>query len=129
MSRKIRIIALFIGVLAAIATVGGLVDLGGGAGQQFRNIQGEEVRIYGHGLYKNDSAFFAPVFMGTDLSIACLGIPLLLFTVFYEQRKQNLLGGLLLMSMLGLFLYYGASIAFGIAYNKLFLVYVALLSL
>lgn len=129
MSKNLHNISLLIAVLVVVTTGFGLLDFGNGEVRIFQNIYGDAVRIFGKGLYKNDALFFAPIFKGTDFTMLVLGVPSLLFAVFYDKKKQNQLSGLLLVALLALILYYSASIVFGVFYNMLFLVYVALFSL
>jgi hypothetical protein len=69
----------------------------------------------------------AAIFRGTDAVTLILGIPLLLAAlVFYRRGSLN--GAVLLFSVLAYFLYTYASLAFGAAYNPLFLLYVIIFS-
>jgi hypothetical protein len=61
---------------------------------------------------------------GSDAVILFVGIPLLVLAMVFYQRG-SLRGRILLMSVLAYFLYNAASVAFGVAYNNLFLVYLA----
>ena len=66
-------------------------------------------------------------FRAADAITLVLAIPLLVVsTVLY--RRGSLKGGLVLVGALAYFLYNYGSMAFGAAYNTLFLVYVALFS-
>jgi hypothetical protein len=78
-------------------------------------------------LYRYDTSLVAVGFRVADAVTLVLGIPLLvLSTLLY--RRGSLRGGLLLTGVLAYFLYTYGSMAFGAAYNNLFLVYVALFS-
>ena len=83
--------------------------------------------MLGRGLYANDSVMFGAGFIGQDVTTLFLGIPLLaISTALY--RRGSLRAGLILTGVLAFFLYVYSSMAFGAAYNNLFLVYVALFS-
>lgn len=51
-----------------------------------------------------------------------VGIPMLIFAIFL-YRRGSLRSGLLLTGVLACFLYNSASVAFGAAYNPLYLLY------
>lgn len=129
MNKNIHIIGLLIVFLTLITTFFGLFNFGEANPRIFTNIYGDSVSIYGKGLYKNDAAFFAPIFKGTDFTILILCIPLMFIAVLYDKKRRSRFSGMLLTAMLAFFLYYGASISFGNSYNALFLVYMALFSL
>ena len=117
-----------IGLLALIAAGVGLFWQDGGGSFSFTTLRGQSVEMYGRGLYRNDTLFVGAGNRGTDAVSLLLGIPLLVFsTLLY--RRGSLRGGLVLTGALTWFLYIGASYALGaVAYNNLFLVYVALFS-
>ncbi len=98
-----------------------------GAPFPFTTLRGATVQIYGQGLYRYDSYFKAPIFRGTDAVALGAGLPLL-GLAFRSYRRGSLRGGLILAGVLSFFLYYGASLAFSAAFNRLFPVYVALFS-
>jgi hypothetical protein len=66
-------------------------------------------------------------FKAGDAVTLMLGIPTLIFSLLL-YRRGSVRGGLLLAGTLAYFLYNYGSIAFGAAYNQLFLIYVALMS-
>jgi hypothetical protein len=94
---------------------------------RFTTLRGGQVTIWGQGLYRYDTAFYAAGNRGTDAVMLCLGVPLLIATAVGYSRG-SLRAGLLLLGALGYSLYLYATLAFNAAYNSLFLAYVALLS-
>lgn len=115
-------------VLLALATaLTGLLSNGGGAPFTFTTLHGNEVEIYGRGIYRNDTIFSAAAFKGTDAVTIFLGLPLLVVS-FWLYRRGSLRGGLFLAGVLSYFTYNGASMSFSAAFNSLFLVYTALFS-
>jgi hypothetical protein len=116
-----------IAMLALLVATLGLVWQDGGGPFTFTTLHGQTVQIYGRGLYRNDSLFSAGTFKGADAVTLFVAIPLLVFSVLH-YRRGSLRGGLLLTGMLAYALYNAASLAFGAAYNSLFLVYVAYFS-
>ncbi|MHB0936840.1 MAG: hypothetical protein ACYC6A_10655 [Armatimonadota bacterium] len=120
-------LSIFIAVLSAIAAGAGLLWPREGSPITVQTPRGDMVTLSGQGLYHFDSLFFAATYTAQDTVMLALGIPLLLIFLLLYLRG-SLKGGLLLMGMLGFFLYVYASMSLGASYNPLFLVYVALFS-
>jgi hypothetical protein len=116
-----------IALLALVAALGGLFSGSGAEPVPFTTLHGQPVTLDGDGLYASDTVFSAGSFRGTDLVTLVAFTPLLLIS-FWLYRRGSLRGGFLLAGSLGLFVYNGASMAFGAAYNSFFLIYVALLA-
>lgn len=127
-SRAVVWLSATIAALALLAASVGLLWQDGGNSYSFTTLRGQTVEIYGRGLYRYDSLFAGAGNRGTDAVTVFLGIPLLVVaTLLY--RRGSLRGGLLLTGALTWFLYAYASYALGtVAYNELFLLYVALFS-
>ena len=116
-----------IAVLAFVAAGVGLFYQDGGSAYAFTTLHGQSVQIYGQGLYRYDIPVSAVGYRAGDAVTLVLAIPLLIISSVLYQRGQ-LRGGLLLAGVLAYFLYSYGSMAFGAAYNPLFLVYVVLFS-
>ncbi|MFO7916958.1 MAG: hypothetical protein R6V13_02625 [Anaerolineae bacterium] len=116
-----------VATLASVAAAAGLFWRESGESFPFTTLRGEEIQIYGRGLYHYEWAFRAPVLRGADAVLLFVGIPLLVVSIVL-YRRGSLRGGFLLTGTLAVFLYNGASLAFGAAYNDLFLLYVAYFS-
>lgn len=114
-------------VLALVATVVGLLP-GTGTPYGLTNFRGEQVTINAHGLYHWDTVSSAAQMQANDLVTLVLGLPLLAIS-FWLTLRGSLRGRLLLTGTLGFILYTYITMCFGAAYNKLFLVYVALFGL
>lgn len=111
-------------ILAAfIATGVGLFWQGGEGPFSFTSLHGKTVQMYGRGIYQFDTHFRAPLFRGTDAVTLFFAIPLLIFA-FDLYRKGSLRGTIFQVGVLAYFLYNSASMALGVAYNPLFLVYI-----
>lgn len=93
----------------------------------FTTVHGESVKMSGQGIYFHDTLFTASLSWGTDLVTLFICLPLLALSAWLT-RRGSLRGGILLTGVLAYFLYYGASLGLGTAYNRLFLVYIALFS-
>jgi len=112
-------------ILVIIATSSGLFWQTAKAPSSFISLRGQNVDIFGQGLYRYDTVFSAAGYKGTDLVVLCLSIPFLIVLTFLYKRG-SLRAGLLLTGLLTYILYVYASMALGAAYNELFLVYTAI---
>ena len=127
-SKTLIVLSYLIVLLALLAAGAGVFYQGGGASYEVTSLRGEKVLIYGHGVYHYDPLSMAVQGIAQDAVTLVLGIPLLLVSL-YLYRQGRLRGQLLLTGTLAYFLYTYTSLAFGAAFNPLFLVYVALFSL
>lgn len=123
----IFILSIVIILLAIVTTSVGLFWENDGQPFYVDNINGDTVKIFGNGLYEHESYFKAPIDKGTDAIILFIVIPLF-FTAVLLYKKNLLKLRLLHLGLLSCLLYYSASIAFGVSYNILFLVYLILFS-
>jgi hypothetical protein len=114
-------------VLTLVAAGAGLAP-GDGQPYPLTSFRGEQVDINARGLYYWDTVSIAAQAQANDLVTLVLGLPLLTIS-FYLTLRGSLRGRLLLTGTLAFILYTYMSVCFGIAYNKLFLVYVALFGL
>ncbi len=114
-------------ILTLVATLSGLWPAQG-APYPLTNFRGEQVTINARGLYYWDTLSSAAQTQANDLVALVLGLPLLGVS-FWLTLRGSLRGRLLLTGTLGFILYTYITMCFGAAYNRLFLVYVALFSL
>jgi hypothetical protein len=115
-------------IITAIITITGATSFRTGKSYDFTNQYGDAVEIFGNGIYEHDSLFKAPIFIGTDLTILVLVLPMLVIALVKEMRKRTLKTKLTLLSVLATLFYYAASISFGVTYNRYFILYIALFS-
>lgn len=128
-NRKIiSILVILIGVLSLFSCIIGLMNQDSTQTRDFLTITGETVKIYGSGLYKNDSFSVVAQGQASDFVTLFLAIPLLIFSLI-KALKQSFRGSLLLIGTLAYFLYTYVSYTFLWTYNNLFIVYVALMSM
>lgn len=127
-SRTLITITLLIIVLSVIASGVALLLQEIGEPVPFTTARGEDVLLFGHGLYRYDSLFSGANYRAQDVVTVALGVPLLIVTLLL-YRRGSLRGGFLLAAVLGFFLYVYASMALMAAFNPLFLLYAALFSL
>lgn len=121
------VLTVLVAVLATIAAATGLYWGDGGASFPFTTLRGQTVQIFGQGLYRYDTVFYASGFKGQDLVVLSLGVPLLLMALMLS-RRGSVPGLLLLEGILGYFLYIYSSMALGAVFNTLFLLYVIIVS-
>ena len=117
-----------IGILTLIAAGTGLFYQTDGQPYPFTSHRGEEVMIYGRGIYAYDTVSSVAQAQANDLVMLVLGLPLLVVSTWLAFRG-SLRGQLLLTGTLGFILYTYISMAFLSAFNALFLFYTALYSL
>ena len=122
---KLLIPLIFILTLTAV-----LAGLWPGEGEPYSltNFRGEAITINARGLYYWDTVSSAAQMQANDLVMLVLGLPLLAIS-FWMTLRGSLRGRLLLTGTLGFILYTYITMCFGTAYNKFFLVYVAMFSL
>ena len=101
--RIITILVLLIAILSGIATVFGIASNEGPGEYEYSSIRGENVVIYGKGIYKHMSADVAIQGIGQDYITLLFGIPLMLVGLFLF-RKNNLKGLFVLSGTLLYFL-------------------------
>lgn len=104
----------------------GLFSINFQSDYEVTNQYGEVIRMYGYGIYAHESYFKAPINIGTDLIILVLVIPMFLWDFIQSKRRINNYSRMFRISLYGVALYYGASIAFGSTYNRLHLIYIGI---
>ena len=124
----ITVLVLCIALLSVFATCGGIFTKTGDGPKQYISVRGQQVMLYGKGLYRHMSAEVAPQGIAQDYVTLFIGVPLLLFSLI-AARKNQLKGRYLLTGTVGYFLVtYLFYLVMGM-YNELFLAYVALAGL
>ena len=127
-SRAVVVLSALTGTLGLVTSGVGLLWRGSGSPVAFTTLHGQTEQLLGRGLYRNDTLFAAANNFGSDIVVLVLALPLLALAL-RGYRRGSLRAQLLLLGALGYLLYIGASYALGaVAYNELFLVYVALLA-
>ncbi len=115
-------------ILSIVVTATGVFYTNGGKAFEVINQYGDIVKMYGDGIYAHDSYFKAPIFRGSDFTILFLAVPLLIAATIIDIKKKTLKQRLFLTSVISIFAYYSISIVFGVMYNSLHLLYIALFS-
>ena len=122
------VLSALIIVLSLVVTIYGVCSFDMTRSYYVTNPYGDEVQIWGAGIYRHDTYFKVPIFVGSDLTVLIFVIPFAIFAfckAIQKESFENLLRG---FSVVSLLLYYSASLAFGVTYNILHLVYIALFS-
>ena len=120
-------LVLLIATLSFVAASVGLFWQTAGSPYTFKTLYGETAQIYGRGLYAHDTIFSVGASQGADSVALFVALPLLVISfIFYHRGSFR--AGFLLTSTLAYYLYYGASLGLVVAYNSLYLVYLALFS-
>lgn len=127
-NRILYLLVLAIIVLSVITASVGIFYHTDGEPYEVTTQFGEVVMISGNGLYAHDSYFAAPIFRGTDFAMLVVAVPLLIVALVLDSRRHSAKRRIFLLSVIAVFTYYATSIAFGVVYNFLHLLYIALFS-
>lgn len=126
MNKKKDILAIVTMISMCVTSICGILSMNFEYAHDFINQYGHTVKIFGYGIYANDSYFKAPISIGTDFCILFVLVPLFLYTYLQYQKRADMVSEMKLISVYAVVFYYAASIAFGVTYNQIFLVYVLL---
>ena len=127
-SRVFHVLVVLIIFLVIITSGFGLFYKTDGQPFDFVNQYGDTVKIYGSGIYKNDSYFMAYTFKGTDFTALFMALPLMVLALIMDIKNSTVKTKLFLTAMIAYFLYYSVSYSMGVTYNVLHLVYLTLFS-
>jgi hypothetical protein len=119
-------LVIAVALLATICALTGLLWPGGDGAYVTTTYRGQEVEIFGHGIYADSSTFGSGAARGTDLITLLFVVPLLGLSLLHIRRGSvrsfiSLAGGLIWTT----YVYSGMALG-TVAYNPLFLVYVVL---
>lgn len=127
-NRKIiTTLTILIAILSTIATVSGIFTNKGTGNYEFKSINNQTVTIYGIGLYENMSADVAIQGIAQDYVTLFIAIPLLIVALYWS-RKNTVKSKLFFVGVLNYFLLTYLFYLNMAMYNKIFLVYIILLS-
>jgi len=125
--KQITVLIFIICATSLVATLLGIFSNSGQGSYSYKTIRGETIEIYGKGLYRHMSSDVAIQGIAQDYVTLFIGIPLLLFGLFFYRKRKTkakfLMTGVLLYFFLT-YLFYTAMAM----YNEMFLAYVLLLS-
>jgi hypothetical protein len=115
-----------VGTLVAVAAGVG-VFVGGGEPSTVTTVHGETVPLFGRGVYRYDSLIVGSGSVGVDVVTLFLVLPLLAWAAL-AHRRGSVRGTVTLLGVLTYCAYLYTSRAVDTAFNDLFLVYVAAMS-
>ncbi|WP_157943982.1 hypothetical protein [Blastococcus atacamensis] len=127
MRSALRRLPGLVAVVAAAVAATGLVWRPNGEPRTVALPRGGTADLAGSGLYRYDTVFAAAGNRAVDAVVLGLGVPLVL-GAWRQHLRGSPRGTVLLAGALGYLLYVYATYALGVAYNPLYLAYVALLS-
>jgi hypothetical protein len=127
-SKALIWLSALIAVLVLVAAAAGVFSQTPGAHISFVTVRGEHAIYQGSGLYRYDPVSVAREGVVWDVIDLCLALPLFALAIVLGQRNA-LRGRLLLGGMLFYFVYKYLMYAVMVAFNPLFLVYVAIFAL
>lgn len=125
--KAIAILVIIIAVLSLTMCAIGIFSNQITGLREIKTLYGETVKLYGRGIYHNDSVSGAAQAISQDVVTAILGVPLLMISMIFAI-KGSLKGRMLLCGTLGYFLYTYISYSFLLNFNPFFLVYVIIMS-
>lgn len=102
--RVVLVLAALTAIFALSASVRGLFSGGGPGKHTVRSLRGEDVELFGKGIYRFDTIFVGAGNRGTDRIILLLAIPALLVAT-YGYWRGSLRSTLLLIGTFAFFLY------------------------
>ena len=126
--RGIDILIICIIILLIAITTVGIYSFDIDKSYMITNQYGDNVEIFGNGIYAHDSYFKALTNIGTDCTILFLVIPMMAVALIREIKSRTIKSKLFLTAVTATVLYYATSIVFGATYNSLHLIYIALFS-
>lgn len=121
-----RVLNILTILLLLITTIIGICSFNTSHSYEFLNQYGDSIQMWGAGIYAHDSYFKAPIFIGSDVTILLFVVPLSIVTFLRTWKEQSVENYICSFGLIGTLLYYSASLAFGVTYNGLHLVYIAL---
>ena len=122
----VQVLDVLIILLLLLVTMVGISSFHTSHSYEFVNQYGDRIQMWGAGIYAHDSYFKAPIFIGSDFTILLFIVPLSMVTFLRTRKEQSVEHFIQSFGIVSLLLYYSASLAFGVSYNRLHLVYIAL---
>ncbi len=116
-TRGLAIIAALSSMLSACL---GIFYTSGGTARTVHNIYGQQVTLYGDGIYANNSLLKVGATKGTDIVIIITGVILLALLLAFRNKKAGIF---LQAGLLSIILYASTCLIMGVSFNQLFLLY------
>lgn len=113
-------------ILLLCVSLCGLLSFDNNYAYETVNQYGDTIKMWGAGIYGHDSYFKAPIFIGTDFTVLVCIVPLSISVLWKLYKEKNIEHYIQSFALMSFVLYYSTSIAFGVTYNSLHLVYIFL---
>ena len=117
---SLKLLVIISSIGAIISSSLGVLYSFDGQRKTVTNIYGQEVNLYGVGIYANDSILKAGATKGTDFVIIAAAL-LSLYLVFFKDKKKYT--PFLQSGLLSFVLYASTCLIMGVTFNRLFLLY------
>ncbi len=88
MRKVVHRLSFIIVILTVIVSGIGLFWMSGVEPFKVSSMYGNEIMLFGKGIYKNDNAFLAPIFRGTDFVILFIAVPLTTFFIYLDKKTK-----------------------------------------
>lgn len=112
--------SLLLGACIIISALIGILYSNGGAGFEVKNMYGDTVEIYGHGIYAYNSILNVSGRLGADITGIIGAIVLISLSI---RRSKPLWAEILKTSTIVYLTYYSALLVFGLSMNQLYFLY------
>lgn len=126
MKNRVGYLGIVTIILLCICSIYGILSMNFSRSFDVINQYGDVVAIFGSGIYAGDTYFKAPISIGTDIVILFVIVPLFTLSYIKSRKVGSDSDKLRLLSYYAVAFYYAVSIAFGVKYNQLHLIYIAL---
>jgi hypothetical protein len=120
MKPSLKLLVIVSSVCAIVSASLGVYYSFGGTARTVTNIYGQEVSLFGDGIFANNSIMKAGATKGTDVVVIIAALLLLCVVLFLNRKKYALF---LQSGLLSLILYASTCLIMGVSFNRLFLLY------
>jgi len=120
MKRTLTVLSVIAAISSILSACVGVFYTYGGAMRIVENIYGQQITLYGDGIYANDSLLKVGATKGSDIVMIATGLALIAVVLICRNRRARILfqSGLLLI-----ILYDTTCLIMGVNFNRLFLLY------
>lgn len=121
MKRALTALSIITALSSIISSSIGVFYTNGGATRVVENIYGQQVTLYGDGIYASNSLLKVGATRGTDIVVIAAGLILLALLLIYRNRYASML---LQAGLLSIIVYSTTCLIMGVGFNRLFPLYV-----
>lgn len=120
MNKKIKWLSIIAGLTTIISALVGLLYSNGGASFVVKSIYGQEIRLFGDGIYAYNTILKVGATKGTDIVMIAIAFVLLMDVIFLSPKRFAKLFAAGLQCSL---LYASVCLVMGVSFNRLFPIY------